>query len=193
MLKKVKEIPQINISISWKYERDFLSPLHKYRSTRGYLQAIRNRNPEILRSKEKECRCFDLQIDKLVKQMTTRSIHRVSSICMWELYSSLKHRYKKMFLYENAESTQVPLKYVILVTSGGIDKDHLLKETLRSTFSLLFHKSRQSTNQGCQWYPPSIVSYRLGFEQLLQQMYLEPAVNQIYTGQQCVISQKLDK
>lgn len=115
--------------------------------------------------------------------MNTRSIHGVSSICMCELYSSLKHRYKKMFLYKNEESTHVPLKCVILVTSGGIDKDHLLKETLRSTFSLLFHKPQQSTNQGCQWYPPSIVSYILGFEQLLQQMYLEPAVNQIYTGQ----------
>jgi hypothetical protein len=60
MLKNSKEIPQINISISWKYKSDLLSPMHKYRSTMRYLQAIRNRNPEILRSKEKECRCFDL-------------------------------------------------------------------------------------------------------------------------------------
>lgn len=87
----------------------------------------------------------------------------------------------------------VPLKYVQLVTYGGIDKDHLLKETLRSTFSLLSHKSQQNTNQGCQWYPPSKISYILGFEQLLQQMYLEPAANQICTAQRCVIAQKLDK
>ena len=173
-------------------EETFHPAIHKYRSTRRYLQAIRNRNPEILRSKEKERRCFDLQIDKFIKQMTTHSIHRVSSICMWELYSSLKHRYKKLFLYKNAESTHIPSKCVILVTSGGIDKDHLLKETQRSTFFHLFHKSRQSTNQGCQWYPPSVVSYILDFEQLLQQMYQEPAVNQICTRQQCAISQKVD-
>lgn len=176
----------------WKRARGPLSPINKWKSIKRHLQAIRNRNSEILRSKKKECWCLDLHIDRFIKRNVIHSIHRVSSVCTCKLYS-LKHRYQKLLLYENAKSTHVPLQYVKLVTSGGIDKDRLLKETLRSTFSLLFHKSRQSTNQGCQRYPPSMISYILGFEQLLQQMYLEPATKQICAGQQCVIVHKLDK